>query len=271
MIPISPNPVLFSIGPISVYYYGLVYAFGFLFTYWFLRKRSKENKLSLNFEEIDMLMIYAIIGIIVGARLGEFLFFQTNVLVSTPLEVLKIWKGGMSIHGGIIGFALALSLFCKKIKRNIFFEITDTIVIPASLILFFGRVANFINAELVGTITTGVSWCVNYFSETINGELVCRHPSQLYEALKNLFIFISLISIDTFTHKRKIVLERGVLTWLFILLYGILRTITNIWRDDIRWLFNIFSTGQVLSLVMVLLAIFMLARIYFKKRKARKE
>ena len=191
MISIAPNPVFFSIGSLSVYYYGLVYAFGFLLVYWFLRLRSRQGRFSLSFDEIDSLMIYAIIGIVVGARLGEFLFFQPQVLFSAPLEVFKVWQGGMSIHGGMIGFIMACWFFCKRFSKDFssaFFDITDTVVIPTGIILFFGRVANFVNAELVGTITSSVSWCVNYFGETINGELVCRHPSQLYEALKNVVL-----------------------------------------------------------------------------------
>ncbi|MFP4523593.1 MAG: prolipoprotein diacylglyceryl transferase [Candidatus Nanoarchaeia archaeon] len=309
MFAISPNPILLSLGPIDIRYYGLVYALGFLFGYWYLRRRAKQNRLSLLPDQIDTYMIYIILGGILGGRIGEFLFFQTDILFSAPLEIFKIWTGGMSIHGGMLGFIVATYLFCKKYNTS-FYEITDHIVIPTALVLAFGRVANFINAELIGTLTT-VPWCVNYFNETIakTGKLACRHPSQLYESLKNILIFVVLFMVDkkqlrlrashkkstksskktpsyTFrksNKKSKKVMPsfimrwwnscyktffqkayaKGYTTWLFILLYGLLRTIANIWRDDVRWLFGIFGTGQVLSIIMFIIAFVVLCKRYW--------
>lgn len=300
MFAISPNPILLSLGPIDIRYYGLVYALGFLFGYWYLRRRAKQKRLNLTTDQIDTYMIYIILGGILGGRIGEFLFFQTNVLFTAPLELFKIWKGGMSIHGGILGYVFATYLFCKKYKKS-FYEITDQIVIPAAIVLAFGRIANFINAELVGTLTT-VPWCVNYFNEKIRqtGELACRHPSQLYETLKNAIIFVVLFFVDKQqlrlrnessstkkTHKQKkkfFMLQccaslkktftqtaygKGYATWLFVLLYGLLRTIANIWRDDARWLFGIFGTGQVLSIVMFIVALLVLCKRYWYGKKVQ--
>ena len=265
MITVSPNPIFLSIGPINIYYYGLVYALGFLFVYWWLHQRVKRKKLSMKKEDIDIFMIYAIIGGVVGGRLGEFIFFQPQIIFSNPLEILKVWHGGMAIHGGVLGLSLAIYLFSKKYRVK-FYEITDNIVIPTAIVLIFGRIANFINAELVGTITK-VPWAVNWFGETNNaGDLVGRHPSQIYESLKNAFIATTLfmLSIKEESFGKY---KNGFLTWSFIFLYGILRTIVTIWREDTRWFLGILGTGQVLSLIMAIIAGIILIRNYRKGNK----
>jgi phosphatidylglycerol:prolipoprotein diacylglycerol transferase len=270
MFDIVINPVLLSIGEsISIRYYGLVYALGFLFAYVYLRHRVKKNRLGLSLEAVDQLMVYAIVGGIVGARVGEFLFFQPDVLFSAPLELFKIWKGGMSFHGGILGFVVATLLFVRQQKKQnndiSFFNITDTIVIPASLVVFFGRIANFTNAELCGRVTN-VSWAVN-----LNNPPLCdgfRHPSQLYEALKNLFMFIVLIAHDK-QQQLKNRYQEGYATWLFVFMYGVLRTLTNIWRDDVLWFFGVLSTGQLLSSIMALIAGYILITKYWFKSSTR--
>jgi phosphatidylglycerol---prolipoprotein diacylglyceryl transferase len=268
MIPLAPNPIFFSLGPIDIRYYGLVYALGFLFVYWWLRRQAKKKRFSLTSEQIDTFMIYAILGGVLGGRFGEFLFFQQNTLLSDPLQVFRIWEGGMSIHGGILGFLFATHLFCKKYKKKIY-EITDTVVVPASLVLVFGRIANFINAELIGTITR-VPWAINWFGERgSNGELIGRHPVTLYKALKDLVIFgvLAILHAQETTKKK---FKEGYLTWIFILVYGGLRVITDIWRADTKWAFNILGTGQILSLLMATLAIAILIKQYWLKKNTKK-
>ncbi len=313
MFFVAPNPILATIGPISIRYYGLVYALGFLFVYWWLNKEVTKQRCKLNRDQVDIYMILVILGGVLGGRLGEFLFFEPNVLVSNPAEILKIWHGGMSIHGGIIGFVLVTYFFAKK--HNIhFYDLSDKIVIPASLVLVFGRIANFINGELLGTVTT-LPWAVNWFGEkTTSGTFVGRHPSTIYESIKNFAVFLTLFFIDkkvkktkndeseetkkrrtnkktknkkeqeekTITAKiegkktTKIVMEKsylksylkkGYLTWMFLLLFNGLRAITDIWRDDGHWLFGIFSTGQLLSIIIALLSIIILIKWYWMKEK----
>lgn len=267
MIEVAINPVLVSLGPIAIRYYGLVYALGFIFTYIYLRYQIKHKHLRLNFDQLDTLIIYLILGVIIGGRVGEFIFFQPHVLFSTPLEVLYIWKGGMSFHGGVLGVVLALFFFCRKYKIR-FYEITDHLVIPLSLVLFFGRIANFINQELVGRVTN-VSWCMNFNSEiNAQGEKVCRHPSQLYEALKNLAIFFILLAQEQRQHINR-QFKEGYLSWLFVLLYGVFRTVVNIWRDDPLWFFGVLSTGQVLSFAMAIIALVVLFKFYWVRKGKR--
>ena len=197
MILVAPNPILFSIGPLSIRYYGLVYALGFLAIYWYLSQLSKQKRIKLSIDQIETFLIYSILGTVIGGRVGEFIFYQTSTLLSNPLQIFKIWQGGMSFHGAIIGIIITTTLFCRK--NNIkFYTLIDHLVLPGSLILVFGRITNFMNAELIGRVTD-VSWCVNWYNErTVNGELICRHPSQLYEAFKNFFIFGTLYFLPLF-------------------------------------------------------------------------
>jgi phosphatidylglycerol---prolipoprotein diacylglyceryl transferase len=243
------NPVFFQLGPVQIRYYGLVYSIGFLVAYLLLRWQAKKGKIH-NFDEekADVFMLYLIIGAIVGARLIEFLVYEPSVLLRNPLEFFYIWHGGMSFHGGLIGSMLATWLFCKK-NRVRFYQLADFLVAPAALFLVFGRVANFINGELVGTKTTA-SWCV-VFPRTDSS---CRHPSQLYEAGYSLLIFIGLTWMALLKKFRE-----GTIFWSFFLMYGVFRFIENFWRDESRFLG--LSTGQYLCLIMIPVAIYFLVAI----------
>lgn len=252
----------------KLYYYGIVYALGFLAAYFYFRYQSRSKRLDLTLDQVDTLMIYIIIGGIAGGRLGEFIFFQPDVLISHPLQVFLIRQGGMSIHGGILGFLGAIWLFRRKHKNISTYDVTDNAVMIAAFTLFFGRIANFVNAELCGR-PTSVSWAVNLHNAPLCDGY--RHPSQLYEALKNLFTGFVLMFIES-TERKTNRYKAGFKTWIFVLLYGILRAVTNIWRDDVLWFFGILSTGQVLSLVMVIVASFILIKYYWMpSRKDKKK
>ena len=239
------NPVLVSIGPFDIRYYGLVYAVGFLIAYLLLRWVAKKGWIdNLNPDRADILTIYLVLGAIIGARLLLFVFYQPATFFTDPLEVLMIWHGGMSFHGGLVGAVVAGLLFCRKYKIR-FYQLGDFLVLPLAFFLFIGRLANFVNGELVGT-RTNLPWCVVF--PDYDG---CRHPSQLYEALKNLVIFFVLLFLYT---KKK--LKEGVVFWSFVLMYGVMRFIITFWREDPRFLG--LSGGQYLSLIMAIVAIVML-------------
>jgi phosphatidylglycerol:prolipoprotein diacylglycerol transferase len=253
------DPIAFSIGPVNIYYYGLVYALGFLFTYWYLYRSVERKRFNITHDQLDTLFIYIILGVVVGGRVGEYLFWQPQLLFSDPLSIFRIWEGGMAFHGGVLGVAIALSLFCKKYKVH-FYDISDRLVIPASITLAFGRIANFINGELPGTITNA-AFSFNFRGEVdTQGNLVFRHPIQLYATLKNTVMAAILI----FESKRK--QAKGYLTWMFVFIYGLFRFIVNFWREDVLWFFGILSTGQVLSLAMCILAGIVLYKNYWCKR-----
>ena len=215
------NPILLQLGPIQIRYYGLFYLLGFLMVYFWLGRKIRSGELKLGKEALEEFFLYAIIGVIAGARLFYFISSEPQTLLTDPLEILKIWHGGMSFHGGFIGAVVAAYLFSRKRKVNLY-NITDNVVIAASFALALGRIANFINAELYGKIAD-VPWCVMF-----PGADGCRHPSQLYDAASHLIMVGMLI----FIAKRKP--KPGIMSWSFVLIYGVFRVITNLFRDDPR-------------------------------------
>jgi phosphatidylglycerol---prolipoprotein diacylglyceryl transferase len=257
------NPDLLTLGPFHIRFYGIVYALGFLIAYFILQQLAKKEAIkNFTVKDVEMYLLFLVLGVIVGARLFEIIFYDPAYYFSQPLKMLYIWEGGLSFHGGLVGAFLVTYLYCKK-KKTSFYDLADVLVLPTAVMLGFGRIANFINGELYGTKTT-VAWCVDYSKNQYlyNPPDGCRHPSQLYESAKNFFIFFVLLSL----HARKKLFPKGFLFWLFIFLYGLLRFMTNFWRDDPRW-FGL-SMGQYLSLVMMIIALPFLVQLWkYKKKK----
>ncbi|MEK6936860.1 MAG: prolipoprotein diacylglyceryl transferase [Nanoarchaeota archaeon] len=237
------DPVLFRLGFLEIRYYGLVYLLGFLLVFLFLRKYKKE--LSLKEDDVYNLIFYLFIGVILGARIFHFIFSEPYILINDPLEFFRIWNGGMSFFGSLTGVILMVYIFCKRYKTS-FFKTADVLVLPATIALFFGRIANFINAELIGRITD-VSWCVIFptYSQ-------CRHPYQIYAALSHLVLLIILIFTWKLKEKRK--LKNGVVFVSFVVFYSLLRITTDFFREDLR-IFG-FTIWQYISLAFLLLGIY---------------
>lgn len=246
MISYSPHPILFELGPLAIRYYSLAYIIGFIVTYVWLKKKYGG-------ERAEDALFWIIIATIVGGRVGEFIFYSPSTFWTNPLEIIYIWHGGMSFHGALIALFLAVYWYCRKHKLA-FGTFADTIVIPATLGIVLGRIANFLNGELVGTVTT-VPWCM-----TFPGYLGCRHPSQLYEALYSLLIFGVLYW--QYQKSARVKHQDGFLFALFVTLYGFLRFVFNFVRDDPRILG--ISTGQVLSLSMLIVGVWLLCTKYKK-------
>lgn len=252
MFTLNIDPVLLHIGQLQVRYYGLVYALGFILAMFIFLNVAKKNEIKgFNEEKAYDLTLILILSSILGARLFFELIYNFNNFISYPIQFFYFWEGGMSIHGGLIFGIIGIFYFCKKNKIH-FYDIADLIAIPLSLMLFFGRIANFINGELYGKITT-VSWAVKF-----PGVEGYRHPSQLYEALKNLIIFGILAWINNFKH-----LKKGTLFWSFIGLYGLFRFLVTFYREAEYYFLGI-GIGQWLSLSMVPIAGIMLYKIYKK-------
>ena len=198
-----------------------------------------------------------VISIILGGRIGYIIFYNLQFYIENPIEIFKIWQGGMSFHGGLLGVILGTYLFCKRNKIQIFATL-DVIACVAPIGLFFGRIANFINGELYGKITT-IYWGVVF--PKIDG--FTRHPSQLYEAiLEGLLLFIIL---------NKIIMKKnyvvGTCSCMFLFLYGSFRIFSEIFREpdlQVGYLFNILSMGTFLSILMVVIGIILF---YFKKNE----
>ncbi|RME53348.1 prolipoprotein diacylglyceryl transferase [Candidatus Woesearchaeota archaeon] len=284
-------PTIFSIGPVTIRLYGLVYALSFLAGYVYLKSAAKRGTIpGLREEQVETLLLWLITAMIIGSRTVFFGIYRPDLITADPLRFpltfLALWEGGMSFHGALAGMIIAALIFCKKHHVS-FLSLADAAALPAALALFFGRIANFANGELVGTLTS-VPWCIDWSTNPYltNPPGGCRHPSQLYEAGKNLLIFGILAFLSRrqarsaqprrsrkTSHKAsytapsklrvntsyvKTSYKEGFIFWNFILLYGLLRFLVNFFRDDPRWLG--ISTGQALSLLMVLIAAVALIR-----------
>lgn len=249
------NPIAFSIGPLPIHWYGLMYLISFLAGWALLKLRAKNPQRGFTPTQVSDLVFYTALGVIIGGRVGYIIFYDWSYFLSHPLFLFQTWKGGMSFHGGLIGVIIALGVYAKIQKKPIF-ELTDFIapVIPVGLLA--GRIGNFINGELWGRVTNS-SWGMIFPNA---GELP-RHPSQLYEALLEgcvLFIILWIFSAR--------LRARGAVSGLFLLLYGIFRFSLEFLREPDQQMgylaFGWLTTGQLLSLPMILGGIILLAWAY---------
>ena len=241
------DPVFVELGFLSIRWYSLAYIFGILFGWWYGRKIINKRFEVQNYyvKHFDDLITYVIISIIIGGRVGYILFYNLKYYLSNPLDILKVWEGGMSFHGALLGIIIGTYLFSKK--RNIpSLLLLDIIACVSPIGIFLGRVANFINGELIGKATS-VSWGVIF----PNIDMLTRHPSQLYEAFLEGLVLFFVINY-TMLKKDYVI---GKCSYLFLIYYGIFRIISEIFREpDIQlgYLFNLFSMGTILSICMIL-------------------
>ena len=253
---------MLEIGPFQIRYYGLFYALGFVIAYFLISYLAKRRQLSITKDDVSNFLVYEIIGIVAGSRLVYVVFYNLSFYISNPLEIIAVWHGGLSFHGGLIGAIYATYLFCKKYKIE-FYEIADIAVIPVALALALGRMGNFINGELYGRLAN-IPWCVDYSRNQYISNLPsgCRHPSQIYESIKNLAIFSAL----WFIKDKK--LPKGSMFWSFVTLYGLFRTVTEFFRqpdEQLGFILNYFTMGQLLSFPLFLIGIYMLIKLNKKK------
>ena len=242
------EPILIDFGFLALRWYSLAYIIGILIGWWYGKKiitnitLKKENK--FNLKDFDDLITYLIISIIIGGRIGYIVFYNFSYYLSNPLEMIKIWEGGMSFHGALIGIIFGTYIYSAKRKLETFF-LLDVIACVAPIGIFFGRIANFINSELVGKISN-VQWSVIF--PTV--DMMPRHPSQLYEAF---FEGVVLFIIMNFIISKKNY-EIGTCSYLFLIFYGLFRIFSEFFREpdpQLGYLFGAFSMGMLLSLVMI--------------------
>lgn len=248
MIPFPQiDPVIFRIGPLAVRWYGLMYLLGFTGSFFYMRYLARLRKFALSTEEISDLIFYGAVGVVLGGRVGYTLFYNFSYYIKHPLEILAVWQGGMSFHGGLLGVVVAILVFCSRRKKMVL-EVGDIVAAATPIGLGFGRVGNFINGELWGRVTDA-PWGVVFPGA---GSLP-RHPSQLYEAvLEGLLLFILLWVV----HKMQV--RRGVPIFLFIAGYGICRFIVEFYRQPdahIGYLWNDATMGQLLSIPMIIVGL----------------
>ena len=249
MIVHNFDPVFVDLGIFQIRWYSLAYitgiALGWLYAIKIIEKLSLEkNYFSVKREQFDELITYLVIGIVLGGRLGYVIFYNFKYYSENIVEVFKLWQGGMSFHGGLIGLIIAVYIYSKNSKTD-FFKFTDIISCVAPIGIFLGRIANFINGELYGKVST-LPWAI-IFPYTDN---VARHPSQIYEEF--LEGFILFILLNYFAFKKKLIIKSGYISGLFLIFYSILRIIAEKFREPdahIGYLFNYISMGTLLSLI----------------------
>jgi phosphatidylglycerol---prolipoprotein diacylglyceryl transferase len=252
---VFPNidPVIFSIGPLAVSWYSLSYVTGILLGWWYASKIIEKFNPSITKKNLEDFISWAIIGIIVGGRLGYVLLYNPHKYLTNPIEILKTYEGGMSFHGGTIGLLIAAYFFCKK--HNVrFLSLTDILATVAPIGIFFGRIANFINGELYGRVTSSSLGVI-----FPNSDLQLRHPSQLYESLfEGLLLFLILACL---VFKYKTIKRLGLNFGIFLVFYSIFRIIIETFREpdiQIGFILDTLTMGQILSLPMLLLGIYLI-------------
>ena len=253
------DPVLFNFGLIEIRWYSLAYIFGILIGWWLAKRKINQRmgvtNIQFNLNDFDDLVTYLILSIIVGGRLGYVILYDFSYYFYNPVDIIKIWQGGMSFHGALIGIIFCTYQFSKKREIPVFFFL-DIIAYVAPIGIFLGRIANFINGELIGKVTN-VYWGV-IFPKIDNAT---RHPSQLYEALLEglilFFIMNYIISKDNY--------KIGTCSYFFLITYGSFRIFSEFFREpdvQVGYLFNLMSMGTLLSGLMIISGLI----IYFKKK-----
>ena len=245
------DPVAIQIATLEIRWYSLAYIAGILIG-WILSKKifisSQEIK-----ENFDDYITYIILGIIIGGRLGYVFFYNFDFYSKYPIEIIKIWNGGMSFHGGLIGIIISTIFFAKKNNNNPF-NYLDIVALVSPIGIFFGRVANFINSELYGNVTN-VPWAVKF----IKIDNLYRHPSQLYEAtFEGLFLFIILI----YFRNKGFLNIPGIISGIFLTLYSLFRFIIEFFRvpdEQLGYLIINLTMGQAISIIFFIIGIYLIA------------
>ena len=256
------DPVAFAIGPLAIRWYALSYMAGLIGGWQILRYLAKAPTSPVSREQLDNLLNYILFGVIIGGRLGYVLFYKPLDYLADPFSILKVWEGGMSFHGGFIGVVLAVLLFAR-VQKIPLWALSDRVALVAPLGLFFGRLANFINGELYGRVTSHPIGMI-----FPNGGPLPRHPSQLYEAgLEGVVLGVIMIILWRMKLAEK---YHGILVATFLMGYGLSRFIIEFAREPDSHLglydFGLWqaSQGQLLSLPMVAIG-FIFALIIIKQ------
>ncbi|HYA26844.1 MAG TPA: prolipoprotein diacylglyceryl transferase [Thermodesulfovibrionales bacterium] len=249
------DPEIVRVGPFAIRWYGMMYLAGFAASYLLVKYQIRKKMLFLSPGFVSSLYSYIILGLLIGARFGYVLVYDLRDYLSHPLEIFAVWHGGMSFHGGLVGSVIGGILFCKA-QRADFWQTSDLVAVTAPIGLGLGRIANFINGELYGRVSDA-PWAMVF----PYGGTFPRHPSQLYEfLLEGILLFAILWLI------RNRGLRSGVMTAIFLVLYGIFRSFAEIFRQpdaQVGFVFGSFTMGQVLSGLMIVIGFFIL---FLRKR-----
>ena len=252
------DPVAIQIFTFEIRWYSLAYIIGILLG-WILSKKVFIIDLKIK-DKFDDFITFLILGIILGGRLGYILFYNFDYYINNPTDIFKIWQGGMSFHGGLIGVIIASIWFSKKNNQNAFCYL-DIVSLVAPIGIFFGRLANFINSELYG-IETNMPWAVKF----VQIDNLFRHPSQLYEAIfEGIILFFILI----YFRKKGFMKIPGFISGLFLIFYSIFRFVIEFYRvpdEQLGYLFFDLTMGQIISCVFLLIGIYLIITKYEIKK-----
>ena len=238
------DPVAFQILSLEIRWYSLAYIIGIILGWTYCKKKLIKDQRILGL--FDDFITYLIIGIILGGRLGYALFYNLKYYLENPFEILMVWNGGMSFHGGLIGVVIASQLFSNKHKINQFIFL-DLVALSAPIGIFFGRIANFINSELIGR-ATDLPWSVQF----ILIDNIKRHPSQLYEAFFEGIILFLLLGLF---FKKNYLQSPGKISALFLIFYSLFRFLVEFFRSpdpQIGYLISNLTLGQLISILFLI-------------------
>ncbi len=257
----APNidPVALQLGPVQVHWYGLMYVIGFVALWWLAGRRAKQPGSGWTPEQVSDIVFYGALGVILGGRLGYVVFYNLNVYLANPWSVFRVWDGGMSFHGGLVGVMLAMWLWGRTQQKS-FLQVADFLAPWVPIGLGAGRIGNFLNQELWGRVTD-VPWGMVFR----NAGVLPRHPSQLYQAaLEGLVLLIILWLFSRKPHPT------GAVTGLFGMLYGVFRFGVEFVREpdaQLGFVLGPLTQGQLLSLPMIIIGAAILGWAY--KRPVR--
>ena len=256
------DPEIFKIGPIAVRWYGLLFALGFLLGYQLVERMFKKEGIPL--EWLEKLFMYTLIATVIGARLGHVFFYGWEFYSQHPIEILKIWHGGLASHGATIGILAALYFYSKKVSKKSILWVLDRVAIPVALAGFFIRTGNLMNSEIIGT-QTDLPWGFQFVRASIHEPLAPRHPAQLYEALCYLTSFGILMYMYWKTNAKE---YAGRLVGTFFVLIFTARFFIEFIKENQEAFEEgmTFNMGQLLSIPFILLGIYLVYNSYQKKK-----
>ena len=253
------NPIILHLGPIKIYWYGVMYLLSFIIIGWLIRYRANKLQLNWSNEKVIDLLFYGALGVIIGGRLGYMIFYDLPHFIQKPWAIIKVWQGGMSFHGGLLGVLIMLLLWSRKTKQSFFFT-TDLIAPMVPIGIAAGRIGNFINGELWGKITN-IPWGMIY----PHVDSLPRHPSEIYEFLTEGIPTFLILWVYSMKPK-----PRMAVSGLFLFCYGSARCFCEFFRQpDPQYgylAFGWLTMGQLLSLPMLALGVVLLYFAYANKR-----
>lgn len=256
----QPDPIAFGLGPVQVHWYGLMYLAAFLSAWWLGRTRVRQAWRNWTPAELDDLIFYGALGVILGGRIGYTLFYNFDAFIANPLWIFKLWTGGMSFHGGFLGVMIALALFCRRYNKS-YWDVVDFTAPLIPVGLFTGRIGNFINAELPGRAADPDAWWSMVYPQI---DAVARHPSQLYQAFSEGILLFIIVWFFSWRPR-----PRYAVSGVFALGYGSFRFITEFFREPDAHIgfvaFDWLTMGQLLSLPLVAVGVFLLVLAYRKR------